>query len=169
MSMKWKQHKKYKNYEISSLGEVRNIETGNIRKNQITHKGYEKVMLYVDGKNYGEFVHRLVAQCFIDNPENKPQVNHKNGDKTDNRAINLEWCTAKENVAHSNELKLNVPNFGTNHGMSKLTPKIVCDARRLKKEGYTYKSIAKHYGVSESVIGRACKGETWGHVDCEEQ
>jgi hypothetical protein len=59
------------------------------------------ISIYKNGKRKSEKVHRLLAQSFIPNPENKPQVNHIDGDKSNNKLSNIEWCTAKENIQHA--------------------------------------------------------------------
>lgn len=69
-----------------------------------TDKGYKVILLRDNGKKRTVFVHKLVAMAFVPNPENKPQINHKNGNKADNRPENLEWCTNMENQRHRHEV-----------------------------------------------------------------
>jgi hypothetical protein len=74
-----------------------------------TGLGYEWTRLRQGGKQRSVFVHRLVAEAYVPNPDNKPQVNHKNGNKLDNRAENLEWVTASENKRHAHASNLITP------------------------------------------------------------
>lgn len=92
-------------YQVSNDGKVKNYSTGSCLKFSYSSNGYCRVKLYkkVDGKRYNKMfmAHRLVASAFLDNPMNKPQVNHLDGDKHNNRVENLEWCTQSENLVHS--------------------------------------------------------------------
>ena len=92
------------NYSVSPDGLVRNDETGHVLKPLVTNAGYGRVALWRHNKSTYKAVHRLVAQAFIDNPQNKECVNHINGDKRDNRACNLEWCTPRENAIHASRV-----------------------------------------------------------------
>lgn len=91
-------------YQVSNLGRIKSScregTKGGIIKQFLIDK-YMKVHLYKDGESRFYFVHRLVALAFIENPLNKPQINHINGNKYDNRAINLEWATSQENLQHA--------------------------------------------------------------------
>jgi hypothetical protein len=95
----WLQIKDFENYEISSLGKVRNTKTGRMLK-PTTKGGYVFVGLSANGKGKTFPIHRLVALAFIKNPENKPQVNHKDKNRSNNAIYNLEWSTSLENNLH---------------------------------------------------------------------
>ena len=102
----WKPVEGYEGrYEISSLGRLRSYAqdrvNGKIKTGNLDAKGYLSIMLY-DGRGNKKVhkMHRLVASAFIDNPDNLPQVNHKDEDKTNNRADNLEWCTNEYNLRY---------------------------------------------------------------------
>ena len=93
-------------YEVSSTGKVRSLNyLGHGKAQELTpakdHKGYHRVSLWRNRERKSYRVHRLVAEAFIPNPEDRPEVNHINGNKTDNRVENLEWVTAHQNTKHA--------------------------------------------------------------------
>ncbi len=160
-------------YQVSNLGRIRSLDRmvqepkktrlvkGRILKQGKNGAGY----LYLsaqDGINKPKNLlsHRLVAQHFIPNPENKRTVNHKNGIKTDNRVENLEWNTYSENLKHAFKLGLSCKT-GEKSGFSKLTEKQVLEIRSTKG---TNKSIAEKYGLNESSISYIKNRKTWKHI-----
>ena len=100
----WKKIEGFENYSVSNNGRVRNDKTGRILKTYKKPSGYIQVQM--GRKTVPKYIHRLVAQEFIPNASNKPQINHKNGIKDDNRLFNLEYCTNSENQIHALENNL---------------------------------------------------------------
>ena len=86
-----------KGYLVSNLGRIKNLKTGNIIVPDKEEKGYRRLTVKINGKRKHFAVHRLVAVAFIPNPYNKPQVDHIDADKSNNRVDNLRWCSNKEN------------------------------------------------------------------------
>ena len=105
----WKHLANYENYEVSSFGQVRNKKTSRILK-PACNGGYMSVGLSNVGKTKSHSVHRLVALTFLDNPENKPQVNHKDKNRSNNNINNLEWCSALENNIHKSSTLIQKTN-----------------------------------------------------------
>ena len=101
-------------YEVSNIGNVRSVIRNKLLRLSKT-KGYIQVYLYKNGIRTGLKVHRLVAQAFIPNPDNLPQVNHKDEDKTNNSVENLEWCNAKYNVNYGHRTE-NIINTKVKNG-----------------------------------------------------
>ena len=87
-------------YAVDDSGYVINAKTGRVLKQSSTKKGYQKVDLYLGGERKTVRIHRLVAEAFILNPDNKPQVNHIDNNKLNNAVSNLEWVTDSENKEH---------------------------------------------------------------------
>ena len=102
MEEQWKVIDFASNYEVSNTGFVRNKTTKYILKGRETINGYLQVSLKIDNKNkfMNKYIHRLVAQFWLDNIDNKKEVNHIDGNKKNNNILNLEWVTAKENSNH---------------------------------------------------------------------
>lgn len=149
----WKDIKDYENYyEVSNLGNIRSKNHYSVLGQKRFYKskeiktiidnGYFRVSLYIGTKKNTLRLHRIIAIAFINNIENKPQVNHINGIKTDNRVENLEWCTSSENVTHA---------YKNNLIKTKLSKKDVID---IFNDNNSQRLIAKKYNVSQGIISR---------------
>lgn len=119
-------------------------------------------VFYKDGSNQRFFVHRLVAEAFIPNPENKPFVNHINGVQDDNRAENLEWVTAKENVVHAHETGL-APK-GEDKPQAKINEETVHKICSLMVDDWRNKEIIEHLGLTKSIVTSIRNGISWSWI-----
>lgn len=107
----WTTIDEFPNYEISNQGRIRNRNTKQILRQKVD-RGYHRIMLYRDGETCTKQIHRLVADSFVPNIDNKKEVNHIDGNKDNNRADNLEWCTRGENMKHAFANGLKTPSGG---------------------------------------------------------
>ena len=144
-------------YEITTDGDVINKKTGRILKVQPNGKGYLRFSLLVGEKRKYFFVHRIVAEMYVPNPEGKPQVNHIDGNKRNNRADNLEWVTNYENRQHA--LQNGFHLTGEKCSWSKLKQEDVDYVRMHPEERIM--DLAKKYGVSRSAISSIRCGRAW--------
>lgn len=177
MKEEWKDIRQYKGlYQVSNYGQVKSLnhriktkinnQTAIIRKGRVLKfsisRGYATVILSKNGKKKKSFIHRLVAEAFIPNRDNKPQVNHIDGNKLNNNVKNLEWATSSENIVHAFNIGLIKPPRGEKQGKSKLTEKDVVDIRNSK--GIFQKDLAKKYNVSQQEISRIINNKRWGYI-----
>jgi hypothetical protein len=111
----WKDIKGYEGlYKVSNLGNIKSLKYRHHNREEILiggikKTGYKQVILVKDNKVKYKLVHRIVAETFISNPNNKPQVNHIDGNKTNNNINNLEWCSQRENQKHAYKIGLQKP------------------------------------------------------------
>ena len=152
-------------YEINSEGLVRRISTKRIKKSFKRPDGYIGIQLYITKnkvKNYQ--LHRLIADAFIPNPDNKLYVNHIDSNRENNSLENLEWVTFEENVKHGYESGY-ASNKGSKNGFSILTEKQVLEMRsKRKNDKLTYQELATHYNVSYGCVAGIIQRKTWKHI-----
>jgi hypothetical protein len=165
----WRPVKGYEGlYVVSDRGRVKSLprtdkrghkRNERILKQNISAWGYKFVVF---GDNKSRVVHRLVATAFIQNNENKPEVNHINGVKTDNRLENLEWVTHSENMKHACETGLKFIPRGEKVYNARLTYKDAAKIRNMYKTGeWTYQRLSSLFNVSLSVIQNVINNKTY--------
>lgn len=179
----WKPIKESPNYLVSNLGRVYSVRrkdrlgryngSGVFLKMCFDKDGYNSVNPRINNKNVTLKVHRLVAEAFIPNPNNKPQVNHKNGIKTDNRVENLEWVTCSENIRHTYNV-LGRISEKRNKKLSKETidkikntirNKTTCFGYKVKciETGQIFNSATEasiFIGLTKDRVSQCCRGVT---------
>lgn len=150
-------------YKISNLGRVKSSpnksnHNGEMILKQSDVMGYRCVCLYKNSVAKMFKVHRLVATAFLENTENKPQVNHIDGNKLNNNANNLEWVTASENTKHAHEKGLAKALKGKDNNRIVLVVQINKETNREIKTYYGIREAERETGVYHSNISRCCKG-----------
>ena len=157
-------------YQVSDQGNIRRIyKNGNIKLlKKIKHpSGYLNIRLYKNNKGKNFKIHRLVAEVFIPNPENKPQVNHIDGDKHNNRVENLEYVTSSENITHAWKNKLCDRKHllgSNNHNSTLVENEVYVIKGLLKHTSLTQKEIGSIFNVSNKVVSKIKRNIIWSHI-----
>lgn len=168
----WKIIDGFDGYEVSNDGQVKSRDRvlerkgnrgwshvrGKLLKPMKDWKGY----LFVELSGKSIKIHRLVALAFIPNPEKKPQINHKDGDKTNNNFWNLEWATNSENQIHAYKIGLQKARNGSKSNWSKLTESQALEIRNEVNKKIV--ELSEKYGVSTSTISDIRNKKTWKHI-----
>ena len=156
----WKDIEGYEGlYQVSNMGRVRSLTRNNIiLKKTITNRGYERVPLYKNKKSKLFRVHRLVANAFIPNPDNLPQVNHKDENKLNNCVDNLEWCTQEYNQNYGT-ISIRKSQKLLNHkNESKIVLQYTLDGTFVK-EWKSIKDVQRNLGFDHANISKGCRGK----------
>lgn len=171
----WKDVSGYEGYyQVSNLGRVRSLPrrvnaaysatklmSGKLLKPRYCKNGYYYVCLYGLGIQKNITVHSLVANAFLGDRPNGLDVNHIDGDKSNNSCTNLEYSSRSQNIRHALDTGLCHSRIGDNHHASKLSSKDIPAIRYRLAMGHSQLSIARDYGVSQTVIGDISRGVTW--------
>lgn len=154
-------------YEVDKLGRI--FRVGNdVEKAQSTNRdGYKIVVLYKNNKSIAKTVHRLVALAFLPNPENKPCVNHIDGDKTNNVLENLEWVTYSENTIHSFKNGLQIPAQGEDVHCAKVTNAQVHEICKLMEQGLRNIEIIEKLGVPKTLLKNIRNNNSWKSISSQ--
>jgi hypothetical protein len=167
-------------YQVSSIGRIRSISrkvrngvgfkltTERILKWHNDGNGYFYTCLSVRGSMKYPKIHKLVAESFLGDRPKGFQINHIDGNKSNNAVCNLEYCSSRDNIRHAFRTGLNVAKKGENHGCSKLTRSDVIEIKtylKVTKRFYgMLKPLAAKYGVCISTISEISRGKAWVHI-----
>ena len=155
-------------YTISTEGEVYNVLRNRFLKGWSTKQGYMRVKLSKAGSiPTDESKHRLVASHFIDNPENKPEVNHLDGNKSNNSISNLEWCTVQQNTRHAIDVTKTMicANWkGDKNPLVTLDYGLVYSIKFGVLSRLPIKTLASMFGLRQDTFRKILRNETWNHV-----
>lgn len=172
----WKDVKEFLGYyQVSNLGRYRSVERtvtfadGRVRtfeskilKPFTSKKGYPTATLSYKGKNYKRYVHRMVAESFLELEEGDVEVNHIDGDKLNNTASNLEWISHSDNLTHFHANSNS--NSGERNNLSVLKDKDIVSIREMSSKGVSSKEISSLYEVDYKTIWRIVTYQTWKYV-----
>lgn len=173
MTEVWKPVVGVDHYEVSNLGRVRSWKSTQwgLRKSprelkqQVHPKGYHQVSISPEPyKGVTMKVHRLVAEAFLGiSPADRREVNHKDGNKSNNCADNLEWSNRSDNISHAYKNRLRSVPYGESNPNAKLTDD---DVRAIRKSRGKIRQVdlAKKYGVPQTAISSVQLGKSWSHV-----
>ena len=160
----------YSDYQISNYGRVKSLKFNKekILKLPVTKKGYLQIRLYKNGKrklnhSYRFYIHRLVANAFIFNPDNKPEINHKDGNKMNNYIDNLEWVIHSDNMKHAIKKGL-FDNNGEKNCNSKITKNDILVIHGLYLSGISQKIIGLIYNIAQQNVSLIVNGKNWKYL-----
>jgi hypothetical protein len=154
--------------ELNSLGYLRNYKQKELKSKYNKVTGYNYIILYKNNKGYTFSIHRLVALNFLEK-DNFNIVNHKNGNKTDNRVENLEWCDTSHNHKHAFDIGLRdrhkSSRLGSDNSNAKLTEDNVLKIVSLIEDGsFSIKEIASMFNIHWSIVYKIKAKKVWKHV-----
>ena len=151
-------------YEVDKEGKIYRIGNDKEKYQATNRDGYKVAALYKDNKSTAKTVHRLVALAFLPNPENKPCVNHIDGDKTNNKLENLEWVTYSENTIHSFRNGLQIPAKGEDCPVAKFTNDQIHEICKLMQDGLRNIEIIEKLGVPKTLLKNIRNGTSWESI-----
>lgn len=158
-------------YEVSTLGRIRRVIAGSrtpagyLLKCGGRAKGYPMVVLQHRGRSAGFTVHRLVLEAFVGRRPRGKQSRHLNGNRYDNRLVNLKWGTPRENgqdrIRHGTARGAVNPRRGETHPKARLTMELAREIRRLRSGGFTYRALMGRFDLSMGAVTKVCAEITW--------
>lgn len=156
-------------FEASTDGKIRNAKTQKIYKTFVNKNGYEQICVSLGHRNRKKVfrVHRAILETFMPNPENKPEVNHKDGNKLNNHVSNLEWATESENIRHAYDNGLASALRGTENPWAKLTAEDVLYIREHYipyDSVYGARALGRKFGVNKNTIRNIANGKSYVNV-----